>query len=314
MPETLKKNGLFSALQLNFLFCLQEIELRKALVLFIGVRLVLPLLIPALAGCAGKPWTTPVTDLETITVTQTFEEMQERDASCYCCVDAKASLFWDGPGEDRTVSGFLQLMPPSSVKFVVTNPLGQPLYAMVTDGVEFQSVNTTLKQSVTGEISTLMMQYDIPQSLLSANWGYWLMGRLHEQGATIDAIRQDESGRGVWITMRYPGEGALAESHLLIEPAGKRLLTRVLVDQEGKTIAAIAYEHGAAQDDCIPAGKITITDLPYGSKLNIELTGILTDRVFTPANFRLKVPANYEVLVAGERGRVLMGREEESED
>lgn len=293
---------------------MQEVAPQQAVVPFIGVRLAWLLLIPALAGCAGKPWTTPATDLETITVTQTFEEMQERDASCFCCMDAKAGLFWDGPGEDRAVNGFLHLMLPSSVKFVVTNPLGQPIYAMVTDGVEFQSVNTTLKQSVTGEISALMMQYDIPPSLLSANWGYWLMGRLHEQGAMIDAVRQDESGRGVWITMRYPGEGALAESHLLIEPAGKKLLARVLVDQEGKNIAAIAYEHGAAQDDCMVADKITITDLPYGSRLSIELTGILTDRVFTPANFRLKIPANYEVLAAGERGRVLMGREEESED
>jgi hypothetical protein len=288
--------------------------LRKALVPFVGVRFVLPLLISALVGCAGKPWTTPVTDLEMIAVTRTFGEMRERDASCFCCVDAKASLFWDGPGEDRSVSGFLQLMLPSSVKFVVTNPLGQPLYAMVTDGVEFQSINTTLKQAVTGELSALMLQYDIPQSLLSADWGYWLTGRLHEQGATMKAISRDESGRGVWITMRYPGEGALAESHLLIEPDGKRLLSRVLVDQEGETMATIAYEHGGGQDDCMVADKITITDLPYGSKLNIDLTGILTDRVFTPANFRLKVPVNYEVLVAGERGRVLMGGEEESED
>ncbi len=96
--------------------------------------LMLLLLMFLLAGCAGKPWTTQVTDQEGLHVRQIFEEIQERDASCFCCLDAKVSFFWDGPGEDRSISGFLQLMLPSSVKFVVTNPLGQPLYAIVSDG------------------------------------------------------------------------------------------------------------------------------------------------------------------------------------
>jgi hypothetical protein len=140
------------------------------------------------------------------------------------------------------------------------------------------------------------------------------MGRLHEQGAVIEAISQDESGRGVWITMRYPGEDALPQCRLLIQPDRKKLLARVLVDRQGDSIATFTYDYGTSQDDCAPAGRITVTGLPYGSKLNIDFTEILTDRVLSNADFRLKVPANYEELETGDRGRVTVGSEQEAGD
>ncbi len=259
-------------------------------------RLILILLVLLVNGCAGKPWTSPVADNETAFITKNFAEMQERDASCSSFLDAKATLSWETPGKDRSVAGFFQLMLPTSVKFVVTNPLGQPLYALVSaDGEYFQSINTSLKQHISGKISSLARQYKIPQSLLSDNWGYWLTGRLHEEGSKIEAIHRDGSGRGVWITMRYQdGETSLGTSHLLIQPTTKQLLARILVNRQGETIAAISYDQRRGQADCAPVSRITITDLPYGSKLSIEFTEILTDRSFSAANFRLKVPAGYE--------------------
>jgi hypothetical protein len=257
-------------------------------------RLILTLLVLLIQSCAGKPWTSPVADSETAFITQTFEKMQERDTSCFCCLDAKTTLSWDTPGEDRSIAGFLQLKLPTSVKFVVLNPLGQPLYALVNNGQDFQSINTSLKQHIIGKIGSLATQHEIPESLLSESWGYWLTGRLHEQGATIEAIHQDGSGRGVWITMRYQDEASLNKSHLLIQPATRQLLARILVDREGETIATISYDRRNEKNDCEPVSRITISDLPYGSQLSIDFTEFLTDRSFSAANFKLKVPADYE--------------------
>lgn len=257
-------------------------------------RLILTLLVLLIQGCAGKPWTSQVADSETALITQIFAEMQERDTSCFSCLDAKTTLSWDTPGEDRSIAGFLQLKLPTSIKFVVLNPLGQPLYALVNNGQDFQSINTSLKQHIIGKISSLATQNKIPESLLSENWGYWLTGRLHEQGATIEAIHQDGSGRGVWITMRYQDEASLNKSHLLIQPATRQLLARILVDRDGETIATIFYDRRNEKNDCEPVNRITISDLPYGSQLSIDFTEILTDRSFSAANFRLKVPADYE--------------------
>lgn len=255
--------------------------------------LFLLLLALLLNGCAGKPWTSQVREDETALFTQTFEQMQRRDASCFSSLDAETTLFWDGPGKDRSITGFLQLLLPASVKFVVINPLGQPLYALVSDGQKFQSINTSQKQHTIGTISSLASQYEIPESLLSENWGYWLTGRLQEKGATIETIRRDGSGRGIWITMRYQGETTLARSHLLIQPETKQLLIRILVDHQGETIATISYDRRRGEDDCAPVSRITISDLPYRSKLTVSFTGILTDRSFTAANFKLKVPVDY---------------------
>lgn len=256
--------------------------------------LVMILLALILNGCAGKPWTSQVTADEAAFFAQTFEEMQQRDTSCFSCLDAETTLFWDSPGNKRSIAGFLQIMLPASVKFVVLNPLGQPLYALVSDGQEFQSINTGLKQHTFGRISSLAAQYQIPESLLSENWGYWLTGRLQEKKAIIEAMHRDGSGRGVWITLRYPGEATLAKSHLLIQPETKQLLARILVDYQGKTVATLSYDQRRGEEDCAPVSSMTISDLPYRSKLSINFTKVLTDRSFSAANFRLKVPADYD--------------------
>jgi len=133
-------------------------------------RLILTLLVLLIQSCAGKPWTSPVADSETGLITQTFEEMQERDASCFSCLDAKTMLSWDTPGEDRSIVGFLQLMLPASVKFVILNPLGQPLYALVNNGQDFQSINTSLKQHIIGKIGSLATQHK-SRSLCSLRTG-----------------------------------------------------------------------------------------------------------------------------------------------
>jgi outer membrane lipoprotein-sorting protein len=246
-------------------------------------------------GCAGKqPWTTSqVAEEEAAFLRQTFEEMQQRDASCFASLDAEATLVWAGPASKRSVTGFLQLMLPTALKFIVLNPLGQPLYALVSDGREFQSINTSLKQHTIGQIGTLAAQYQIPASLLSDDWGYWLTGRLHEHRATIEAIRRDGSGRGIWLTLRYQGASNLPKNHLLIQPESKQLLTRILVDHQGETIATISYDQRDGQEACSPPSRITISDLPYRSQLTIDFTDILTDRSFTTANFKLKVPADF---------------------
>lgn len=246
-----------------------------------------------LNGCAAKPWTIQVTEDEAAFFTRTFEEMQERDASCFSCLDAETSLVWEGPGSNRSIAGYLQLMLPTSVKFVVLNPLGQPLYALVSDGREYQSINTGQRLHTIGRISALAAQYQIPEALLSENWGYWLTGRLQEERATIETIRRDDSGRGVWVTLRYQDEAHLAKSHLLIQPETRQLLSRILVDHQGKTVATLSYDQRHGKDDCAPVSRITISDLPYRSKLSISFTDILTDRSFTAANFRLRVPAGY---------------------
>jgi hypothetical protein len=258
-------------------------------------------------GCAGRqPWSDPVAGEETARITQTFAEMQQRDSACSSTLDAKATLAWDGPGEDRTVAGFLQLLLPTSLKFVVSNPLGQPLYALVNHGQEFESINISRKQHVVGTLSGLATQYEIPAPLLGDNWGYWLLGRIQEPGASIETMRQDSTGRGVWVTLQYPSKTGLSRSHLLIQPRTRQLLARILVDQAGDTIATISYEgrRGTGeQDACAPASQITITDLPYGSKVSIDFTEILTNRVLNAANFRLKVPADYQdVRLEGEAG------------
>lgn len=251
-----------------------------------------------LAGCAGKPWGSLVADHEAAAFALILEEMQRRDESCFSSLDAKVSLNWEGPGGTRVLSGYLQMLLPGSIKFVLPNPLGQPAFVLVSNGQDFQSINTALRQQTRGSLLFLAREHHLPAALLSDRWGYWLMGRIQEKGAEIESVHQDGDGRGVWLTTGYPyvedgGRLRGGTSHLLINPDTRQLLVRILVDETGETAATLSYEARREGDGCGPAGRVTVTDLPYASSLVLEFTEVLTDRPFSEKNFSLKVPAGY---------------------
>jgi hypothetical protein len=271
----------------------QRKRLRSGLVFFSRILFLL-----LFAGCAGKPWGSLVADHDAAAFTLILEEMQRRDESCFSSLDAKVSLTWDGPGGTRTLSGYLQLLLPGSIRFVLPNPLGQPAFVLVSNGQNFQSINTALRQQTRGSLLSLAREHHLPATLLSDRWGYWLMGRIQEKGAEIDSVHQDGDGRGVWFTTRYPRvEGVVQQrggtSHLLINPDTRQLLVRILVDETGETAATLSYEARREGDGCGPAGRVTVTDLPYNSSLLLDFAEVLTDRPFSEKNFSLKVPDGY---------------------
>lgn len=254
------------------------------------------LLLMLLHGCAGKtPWTTPVDAGEASRFTALFQQMQQRDNACPSSLDAEATLIWDGPGENRNITGFLQFLPPAFLKFVILNPLGQPMYAVVSNGATFQSVHIINKLYTTGSLSTLASRYNVPGSLLSQHWGDWLTGRIEQEGISVETIHADISNRGVWVTVYYRNDPHLLKSHLLIDPSTQQLLSRVLISQQEETIATLTYQRSQDQTSCAIPESLTITDLPYNSQLTIKLGKILQDRNFTPSNFQMKIPAGFSI-------------------
>ena len=69
--------------------------------------------------------------------------MQERDATCAPCLDGDAILSMENHLDAKALSGYVKFMLPESVKFIASNPLGQPLFALASDGVRFETLNTT---------------------------------------------------------------------------------------------------------------------------------------------------------------------------
>ena len=248
-----------------------------------------------LGGCAGKQWTKQLEEEETAEIVKGIHLMQEECRASAHSFDATALIFWKSPLEESALQGYLQLLSPSFVKFVINNPLGQPLYAISSNGNTFQSLDIAQQQHIRGNIRSLALRNDIPPGLMGDNWFAYLTGRLPERPMEIEEIYQDASSQTVWVLLPTPtpsNEGEKVYAHL--SPTKREVLEYLLVDRQGKTLANISYEEqGERNDPCAPRETIEISELPWGAEFRLELKDIRSDRRFEKDDFSLPVPPGY---------------------
>jgi outer membrane biogenesis lipoprotein LolB len=251
----------------------------------------LPLLLASmlLTGCAGKPWKEPLQGPAVDSVSRQVDALVARDAACGGTLEGDLVLFYQNPIERRALSGYLQFSMPSSYKFVMTNPFGQPILAIAGDQKSFQVINTLQRKYLAGSLRSFALRHDIPDYFLKNSWGPWLTGRNQLSSQAITDIRTDRDARGVWLTLK--DEDQTGVSHLLLDRDKEVYLSRVLENAEGRTVAEITYGKWATLGQCRQPQEIRIAGLDYGTDVLIQLSNVsLSDEKKT---FRLQVPTGF---------------------
>jgi outer membrane lipoprotein-sorting protein len=241
-------------------------------------------------GCATKLWTDPVDEGQSQSIRGMIMDIQKADAANPATLDAEVIVSWKTGMEAKSFSGFLQVKRPSSIKFVTTNPLGQTVTALVSDGESYRSINTITKQFTTGGLSSLALQNDIPPEFLAGNWGSWLNGRMDTpKSVEITEIRQDALNRGIWVMLANPANKLSGKEYVLVDLKDKHPLLRVVMNAAEKPIAQIEY--GDWQQG--QPARFHITGLPMGAEITMQFTDIITDKILTEKDFSLKPPPGY---------------------
>ncbi len=268
---------------------------KKTSILFKGVFFFLLLLFCLiLSGCARKYWSEELTLEENKAVENILHDMQQQEQSCFQSFDTDAKMFWKTPTGDSAVEGYFVLHSPSSIKFIVSNPLGQPVLAFTGNGKTFQLLKTNEKKHIRGNVRSLAIRSDIPLILAQGDWFAYLSGRLPLRDLTVE-----ESAKGsdntIWLKIATAkGPYTTGSIHLQIDPGKKKLLSYLFLDDDGDILAEIRYgrtKTGTAPCD-IPTD-IQITELPWGSAIRIKLGNISGFDQFSKADFVLPVPRSF---------------------
>jgi len=261
----------------------------KPLVVYIKQTLLFLLASFFLAGCASKPWTEPLKDKEADYTTQIIDSLAARDLECGGTLEGDVVFFYQNPIKKKRLSGFLQFSEPSSYKFVMTNPFGQPILVIAGDQISFQAINTLDKQYLAGSLRSFGLRNDIPSYFLKGNWSGWLTGRNELSSQAITEIRNDRDSRGVWLT--FQSEKQKGMYHLLLDREQEIFPILILEDGKGKTVAEITYDNWMEQGQCRQPLDINIAGLDYGTNIAIKLSNVLiSSEVKT---YRLKPPQGY---------------------
>lgn len=253
------------------------------------------------AGCAKKPWRQPIAEDRQALVLQVIDEMRQEETRRSGCIDSDVDLFFTSRMKNRAISGYLRLMQPTSIKFISSNPLGQPLIAFASNGSGMQFVNTFEQYFMDGDLAAFAELYEIPAIAYTSSWGKWLTGRLPEATA-ITAIRQDESNRGFWVSFAAKAESGSGKAadpvveHLLIDLDNRLLLGRIFTDSKGGIEARISYSdwlRGGPEQLSRQPGRITITELDYGAEIVVKFSALEPMEYCSGKDFNLSRPAGY---------------------
>jgi len=260
-----------------------------------GIILPLCCVLSLLSGCAQQRWKEPLAEDETSNIVLLINNLQETHNSCPESLDADARIFWKSPAADSGMIGYLQISSPSYIKYIITNPLGMMIYAFASDGETFQILNTFKYQHIRGNIRSLITRQKLPLVLAEGDWFSYLSGRLPPYPLKIQQVTRDASDQTVWALLARSESSKTDDQRWIhIDPQQQKLLGYLFLDTSGKTLAEISYEKQENNgENCKPKEKITITELPWGSEIRIELQDISTATQFNQSDFTLPVPRDY---------------------
>lgn len=254
--------------------------------------LFLSLCIIALSGCAGRPWTEPLEENDFKSVVQQVESLKVRDDSCGKVLTTDVAIFYTSPLTSRAFSGYLQSNADGLFKFVSTNPFGQPIFAAAGNRSSFQSIITMEKRYLAGSLRSFALHNDIPLHFVEANWWEWLTARVVFSGKEISMIRRDGENRGVWLSYEQSTTGGQSSSHLLVNLANGKAVSRIVENVDGEIVATITYDKWLTLSECPQPTEITINGLDYGTDIRLQLSEpTLNDD--GASDYRLPLPAGY---------------------
>lgn len=254
-----------------------------------------------LGGCARNgQWSGTLVPEETAPQLATvLDTMAARDALCPKTLVADVQVDYESPLEKLKLQGFLQFSLPGNYKFIVTNPLGQLVWGTAGNRRHYQAINTLKKEYIEGGMDSFVLKNKLPIFLIQSHWGNWLTGRVSYGAKRIVDIREDKENRGVWITVKTDSPEGPWE-HLLINPQLQQLVERVITDLDNDELATVNYsdmEIPAPENpdedtvQCRQPGTITITGLPWNSRIELNLSRIETRH--EEESYSLPRPARY---------------------
>lgn len=254
--------------------------------LILARTFILLLFLAVLAGCAGRPWTEPLQGDRYDETSRLMETFAAQDATCGKTLDGDLSLVYTNAFERKALAGYLEFSMPTSYKFVVSNPFGQPVFAAAGDHTSFQAINVPERKYMAGSMSSFGLRHKLPGEIISKNWGEWIMDRHLRPSQSIAAIHEDRQERGIWVSYRHEEGEPAGQSHLLVDPASGRIVTRILDNGEGDTIAEVTYNGWLDQEPCRQPQEVNVTGLEYGAEIHLKLTDIR----LTAAEKRFQLP------------------------
>lgn len=242
-------------------------------------------------SCATPRWTTLLEGEQKSEMETAFAQFISSQELCTPSWDAELDITWTSAVKNYSFSAYARMLEPSYLKIIVSNPLGQPLKIIGTDGLTYQAIDAVERSIVTGSLSSWVDHHDLPVSLATGSWLNWLAGRSSVSANQIGDIRLDAQHRGAWFSILDDDTGAIVE-HLLFDNEKGRIVERVLVDEHSKPFATLEHSRWQQIGGCLYPTVLSIGGLPLSGQAKLRFSEI-QQNTFVPIDFRVDPPPSF---------------------
>ncbi len=242
-----------------------------------------------LSGCVTMPNLLGISHEENREVRGRFKEMIALQAKCHCCLDGTAHISLKNLLYSGAISGYLQAMSPSYLKFIGVNPLGQPLAVLTTNGQQFRYVATEENTVYTGEVKSATFAKYTPEGFIPTLSYYWLIGRLQPGPVQLTRVSRDGES-GYWVELLYENG---RKAQVLFDLDALQIRRHIVLNGDGKRILNILYDQYGPGECDVPR-RITVTSLTLGSTMEIRLDDLLDNVSLSRQDFDYSPPLTFK--------------------
>lgn len=240
----------------------------------------------ALSGCSVKPWQTVTLEpFEQLKYEEVVNDIEQRERNCAQGFDADAQITLSNSMQKKSVRGYLAVLAPDKIKFIITTPLGQPFYIATTHKNEFQIIRVPNKSYTDGQLEKLAASYDLSKTLSQIEPAEVLNGILGEKTALPLTIYADRKERGFWFALA-------TGDYVLIDPVQRKIVARRTTGADNETFE-INYKKWQQDAECAKPTEILFSGLSYGTEIDILLNNIQLQPHLTESNFIVKIPIGF---------------------
>ncbi|MBU0479864.1 MAG: DUF4292 domain-containing protein [Proteobacteria bacterium] len=243
-----------------------------------------------ITGCAVNTQMVELPGHMEAVVRDSFRETATSQKACSPWVDADVNVSLEATFFSGAFDGYLQAMTPAYLKFVGTNPFGQPLLALVSDGKRFQYLSFSEQKFYEGDVAAKAFSRFTPPGFDPVDGFYWFIGRLGPGEVNVVDAGGDVLDRGRWVELLDKQKGR--RSRILFDPERKIILDHVLLDSIGGIAMQVEYrDHQPGK--CGLPGTITITGEEQRGRLVLRLSDWKGETPFAETDFKLEIPAGF---------------------
>ncbi len=246
-----------------------------------------------LTGCAGRlPRSSPIQGDERASIIERYRSLLQRD--CGRPMDADVSFELKTFGRHRNATGFLQVLPPSFLRATINDPVGRPVFLLVSTGETFILVDSLKGRGIAGSVESITRQDGEPLYLQPEEVVALLQGRLAPPVSSLQDVRRERAAPGPAWLIFSPRQGN--RQSILFDPAAGRIRRYVVEGTGGEIILDVVYTWSdAVEEQCPVPLEIKVSGTVFQGEVSMTYDAVMPDAEVPESLFQLTLPEHYTI-------------------